>query len=72
MIAGRGEEKLRFRQGYERVALGTAFDLAVSEPLVAHLVKVASHFVVDKEIEVALVQLGQLALGEEVGRHLLG
>ena len=46
--------------------------MAVLEPAVTHPVEVNSQFVVHEKVKVGLVELGHLALCEEVAAHLFG
>ena len=72
LLTGGRDEQRWSREGHELVTCVVSFDLTVREESVSHLVQIASQFIVDKEIEVALVQFCQLAFGEEVRCHLLG
>lgn len=65
-------EQLWPGEGHTHVSFVVFLDFAVLKESVAHLVQVTPQFVIDEEIKVALVQLCQLTLGEEVRRHLLG
>lgn len=66
------EECVRDRQGDLLFAIVFLSYLTVIEPAVSHLVQIDSQFVVDEEVKVLLIQLGHLALCEEVATHLFG
>ena len=66
------EECTRDRQGDLLPAIRFGSYMAALEPAIAHPVQINSQFVIHEKVKVGLVELGHLALCEEVAAHLFG